>query len=105
MSRSASTILGGMIGGLERKTATEYSFFAAVPIMIAATGYKFLKCYDMLTRANLAIFALGFIVSFITAWIAVRLFIRFLGRHTLIPFGIYRLALAALVFWWLCVRG
>jgi undecaprenyl-diphosphatase len=98
MSRSASTILGGMISGLERKTATEYSFFAAVPIMIAATVFELRKSYHLLTQDRFTILALGFVVSFIFAWLAVKFFVSFLSRHTLVPFGWYRLALAALVF-------
>ncbi|MCC6126022.1 MAG: undecaprenyl-diphosphate phosphatase [Pirellulales bacterium] len=97
MSRSTSTILGGMLSGLERKTATEYSFFAAVPIMLAATVYKLYQSGHLLTGERFTVLALGFAVSFVFAWLAVKLFIRFLGRHTLVPFGWYRLALAALV--------
>jgi len=103
MSRSASTILGGMISGVERKTATEYSFFAAVPVMIAATGFKMVKSRDALAD-HLPVLAVGFIVSFIVAWLAVKGFVWFLGRHTLVPFGWYRLALAGAVFW-LAWRG
>ena len=99
MSRSASTILGGMMAGVERKTATEYSFFAAVPIMIAATLYEFYKNYAIFQTAQLKILAIGFVVSFLFAWLAVKFFIHFLGRHTLVPFGWYRLALAAVVLW------
>ncbi len=101
MSRSASTILGGMMSGLERKTATEYSFFAAVPIMFAATFYELYKSYKFFSAANFAMLAVGFMVSFLCAWLAVKFFIRFLGRHTLAPFGWYRLILAGLVLWWL----
>jgi undecaprenyl-diphosphatase len=100
MSRSASTILGGMICGVERKTATEYSFFAAVPIMIAATLYKLMKIYHVLTPDRFKILAIGFVVSFIFAWLAVKFFVHFLSRHTLVPFGWYRLILAGLVVWW-----
>jgi undecaprenyl-diphosphatase len=97
MSRSASTILGGMISGVERKTATEYSFFAAVPIMIAATIFELKNTYKLLTPDRFSILALGFVVSFIFAWLAVKIFINFLSRHTLAPFGWYRLGVAALV--------
>jgi undecaprenyl-diphosphatase len=96
MSRSASTILGGMILGVERKTATYYSFFAAVPIMIAATGYKLVKIAATLDSSRLAVLAVGFVVAFLSAWAAVRLFVQFLTRHTLALFGWYRLAIAAL---------
>ena len=96
MSRSASTILGGMMVGVERKAATEYSFFAAVPIMIAASFYELYKSRELLDASHLGILAVGFVVSFLSAWAAVRLFVQFLTRHTLAPFGWYRLAIAAL---------
>lgn len=95
MSRAGSTIPGGMVSGLERKTATEYSFFAAVPIMMAATIYELYKSRGHLHAAHFTMFAIGFGVSFVFAWLAVKLFIRFLSRHTLAPFGWYRLAVAA----------
>ena len=97
MSRAGSTIPGGMVCGMERKTATEYSFFAAVPIMVAATLYDLYKSRDHLQAAHLTLFAIGFVASFVFAWLAVKLFIRFLSRHTLAPFGWYRLALVAVV--------
>ncbi len=103
MSRSASTILGGMMSGLDRKTATEYSFFAAVPIMIAATLYKLIKIYASITPGHFKILVIGFVVSFIFAWLAVKLFISFLSRHTLVPFGWYRLLVAGLVVWWMII--
>lgn len=96
MSRSASTILGGMMIGVDRKAATEYSFFAAVPIMIAATGYKFLKVAGHLDATQFGVLGVGFVVSFFSAWAAVRLFVRFVARHTLVPFGVYRLIVAGL---------
>ena len=99
MSRSASTILGGMTIGLDRKTATEYSFFAAVPLMIAACLYDLSINAVSLDRSQMLFFALGFVVSFLSALLAIRFFIRFLSRHTLVPFGWYRLILAGLVFW------
>jgi undecaprenyl-diphosphatase len=97
MSRSSSTIVGGMMLGVERKTATEYSFFAAVPLLTAATLYELYKSRGLLNTTNMAVFAIGFVVSFVVAWAAVKLFIRFLAHHTLVPFGWYRLAVAAVV--------
>ena len=96
-SRSAATIMGGMILGAERKTAAEYSFVAAVPIMFAATGYDMLKTWGLFGVGDLPFLAMGFVVSFIAAWIAIRGFIALLGAMTLRPFAFYRLALAALV--------
>lgn len=100
-SRSASTIMGGMILGAKRKIAAEYSFIAAVPIMFAATGYDMLKSYKLFTMADIPFLSVGFIVSFIFAWIAVKGFIYLLGKLTLRPFAYYRLALAPLIlFFW-----
>lgn len=99
MSRSACTIMGGLLLGLSRKSATEYSFFAAVPVLIAACLYDLLKNVALLNASNLPLFAVGFVVAFISAWLAIRLFIRFVARHTLSSFGWYRLVVAALVLW------
>ena len=104
MSRASSTILGGMMSGMERKTATEYSFFAAVPIMIAATFYELYISYRSFSSTNFMMLAIGFVVSFIFAWLAVKFFIHFLSRHTLVPFGWYRLILAGLVVWWVIIK-
>ncbi len=100
-SRSAATIMGGMILGAKRQIAAEYSFIAAVPIMFAATGYDMLKSYKLFTMADMPFLGVGFAVSFISAWIAVKGFIYLLGKLTLRPFAYYRLALAPLVlFFW-----
>lgn len=97
MSRSSSTILGGMMLGVERKTATEFSFFAAVPLLSAATLSELYRSRHLLAAEHLPLFAIGFAVSFLAAWAAVKFFVRFLGRHTLEPFGWYRLVVAAIV--------
>ena len=99
MSRSASTILGGMICGLDRKSATEYSFFAAVPVLVLAGLYDLYKNWALLGAADLPLFATGFIVSFLSAWLAIRFFIRYGAGHTLAAFAWYRLAVAGLVLW------
>lgn len=96
-SRSAATIMGGMLLGAKRTVAAEYSFIAAVPIMFAATSYDFLKNHELFARGDLLFLAVGFMVSFISAWIAVKTFIYLLGKTTLRPFAVYRLALAPLV--------
>lgn len=102
-SRSASTIMGGMILGAHRKLAAEYSFIAAVPIMVAATGYDLLKSWHLFTMADFPFFAVGTIGAFISALAAVKLFIAAVGRITLIPFAVYRLILAPLVYWFMLV--
>jgi undecaprenyl-diphosphatase len=96
-SRSASTIMGGMLLGAKRTVAAEYSFIAAVPIMFAATGYDFLKNYALFESGDLIFLLIGFVVSFIAAWLAVKGFIVLLGRLTLRPFAVYRIILAALI--------
>jgi len=98
-SRSGATILGGMAIGVERKTAAEYSFLAAVPVMFAATAYDLYKSFRFLEASDLPIFAVGFVVSFVTAWLTVKSFVRLLGRYTLDPFGWYRIAIALVIFW------
>jgi undecaprenyl-diphosphatase len=97
ISRSAATILGGMAVGLERKTAAEYSFLAAVPVMIAATGLDLVKSLPILQSTDFPVFLIGFVTAFLAAWIAVKGLIQLLSRHTLKPFGWYRLAMALLI--------
>ncbi|MDL2306971.1 undecaprenyl-diphosphate phosphatase [Desulfovibrio sp. OttesenSCG-928-C06] len=98
-SRSASTIMGGMILGAEQKMAAEYSFIAAVPIMFAATFFDLFESREFINSGHLAFFAVGFVVSFISALLAIKVFIRLLGKIGLTPFAWYRLALAPLVYW------
>ena len=99
-SRSGATIMGGMLFGLSREAATEFSFFLAVPIMFAATGYQLVKYHDLLTVADLLPFAVGFVVSFVSALIAVRALIRYVARHDFRAFAWYRIALGAAVLWY-----
>lgn len=98
-SRSAATIMGGMILGVDRRAAAEYSFIAAVPIMFAATGYDLLGSWRLFSPDDFMILGVGFAVSFVSAWIAIKGFIALLGRLTLRPFAWYRLALAPVVLW------
>ncbi len=98
-SRSASTIMGGMLLGARRSTAAEYSFIAAVPIMVAATGFDLYKSAGELSVADIPFFAVGTAVSFLAALAAVKVFIGLVGRVSLRPFAWYRLALAPLVYW------
>lgn len=99
VSRAAATILGGMAVGLERKTATEYSFFAAVPVLLAAAAYDLYKNLGHLQASHVPLFGVGLAVAFLSALAAVRWLIRFVGHHSLAPFAWYRLALAAAVAW------
>lgn len=99
-SRSGATIMGGMLFGISRQAATEFSFFLAVPIMFAATGYQVVKYRDLFTREDLAPFAVGFVVSFIFALIAVKALIRYVARHDFNAFAWYRIALGVIVLWY-----
>lgn len=101
MSRAAATILGAMFLGFNRKTATEYSFFAAVPVICAATILDLVKSLDILEVSDIPLFAVGFVVAMISAWAAVKFFIGYVSRNTLMPFAVYRIALAiaVLVIW------
>ncbi|MDQ7784498.1 MAG: undecaprenyl-diphosphate phosphatase [Desulfomonilaceae bacterium] len=98
MSRSASTIIGGMVSGLDRKSATEYSFLAAVPVMVAATSYDLYKAWGLLKASDFLFFAVGFAVSFIAAALAVRTFIAAVQRWSLAPYAWYRLAIAPIIY-------
>lgn len=100
MSRSASTIMGAMLLGVRRRDATEYSFFAAIPVMLAACSYDLYSNWGALNAESVAFFAVGFIAAFFSALAAVNFFVGFVSRHTFTPFAWYRLALAAVLFWW-----
>ncbi len=96
-SRSGATIMGGMVFGLSRQAATEFSFFLAVPIMFAATGYQMVKYRELFTAADLGPFAVGFVVSFLSALLAVRALIRYVAHHDFRAFAWYRIALGLAV--------
>lgn len=97
ISRSAATILGGMVLGLNRKAAAEFSFLLAVPVMTAAAAYDLVKSASMLAREDVLFFAVGFGVAFLAAWLTVSWLIRFVSRHTFIVFGWYRIVIAVAV--------
>lgn len=100
-SRAGATIMGGMLLNVDRKTAAEYSFLAAVPVMCAAVGYDLLKNWRLFESGDLGFLAVGFVVSFFAGWAAVKGFIGLVSRMTLIPFALYRLAMAPLIwFFW-----
>jgi undecaprenyl-diphosphatase len=101
MSRSGSTIFGGVLLGMSRKTAAEFSFLVAVPVMVVATGADLIKNFSVLGSGDIAAFAVGFIVSFVTALFAVKFFISLLGRVSLAPFAWYRIAVGVAVLCWM----
>jgi undecaprenyl-diphosphatase len=99
-SRSGATIMGGMLFGLSRQVATEFSFFLAVPIMFAATGYQLLKYRALLGADDFGPFAVGFAVSFVAALAAVKGLIRYVAHHDFRAFAWYRIGLGAVVLWY-----
>ncbi|MBP3730059.1 MAG: undecaprenyl-diphosphate phosphatase [Mailhella sp.] len=98
-SRSASTIVGGMFLGLSRRSAAEYSFIAAVPIIMGAAGYDIIKSLSVFTAGDIPFFIVGSAAAFASAVFAIKVFIRLLAHVTLVPFALYRMALAIPVYW------
>ncbi|ANQ83856.1 undecaprenyl-diphosphate phosphatase [Azoarcus olearius] len=96
-SRSGATIMGGLIFGLSRKTAAEFSFFLAIPTMLAATVYDVYKNWTLLRVEDLPVFAVGFVASFFAAMWAVKSFIRFISNHTFVVFAWYRIVFGIVV--------
>jgi undecaprenyl-diphosphatase len=90
-SRSGSTIVGGMLSGVSRKTSADFSFLLAIPTMLAASGYEMLKNIHSFSDTNGIVLAVGFVVSFVVAYITVKLFLKFVEKYTLNAFGIYRI--------------
>jgi undecaprenyl-diphosphatase len=98
-SRSGATIMGGYALGLSRTAATEFSFFLAIPTMFAATLYDLMKSAGALSVADVPFFAVGFVVSFISALIVVKAFLAYVSHHSFAVFAWYRIAFGAALFW------
>ncbi len=96
-SRSGATIIGGMFMGLSRKAATEFSFFLGIPTLGAASIYSLLKHRNELSMDDFGVFAVGFVASFIFAFIAIRALIKFISTHTFIVFAWYRIVFGLVV--------
>jgi undecaprenyl-diphosphatase len=96
-SRSGATIIGGMLFGLSRRAATEFSFFLAVPTLVAAGGYDFLKNRALFTAADAGIFTVGSVAAFLSAFVVVRWLIRYVSTHDFKPFAWYRIAFGVMV--------
>lgn len=95
-SRAAATIIGGALNGYDKKQATEFSFLLAVPTMIAATGYDLLKTEAVIGQYELILLAIGSVVAFFSAWIAVKVFLRIVENYGFKHFGYYRIVLGVL---------
>jgi undecaprenyl-diphosphatase len=96
-SRSGATIIGGMLFGLSRVAATEFSFFLAIPTLFAATGYSLWKDGALLGAGALPAFGVGFVAAFVSAFVCVRWLIRYVSHHDFVPFAWYRIAFGAVI--------
>lgn len=102
VSRAGATIMGGLLSGLSRTAATEFSFLLAMPIIFAATFYELFKSWHLLQAQDIPLFATGFVMSFITALIVVKAFLKFVSRHNFTVFAVYRIVFGFIVlayFW------
>lgn len=97
VSRSGATIIGAMLLGFNRKAATEFSFFLAIPMLFGAAIYDLYKNRALLSVDDIPLFAVGMVVSWLAAWVCVRWLLRFVGTHTFVPFAWYRIAFGLLI--------
>lgn len=96
-SRSGATIIGGMLLGLSRKVAAEFSFFLAIPTLVGASVYSLYKERALLSAADFPTFGVGFVVSFIAAWFCIKWLLRFIATHSFVGFAYYRIAFGVVV--------
>ena len=97
-SRSGATIIGGMLLGMSRRAATDFSFYLAIPTLIGAGGYSLYKERALLSMADTPLFAVGLFFSFVSAWLCIRWLLRFIATHSFVPFAWYRIAFGLVVF-------
>jgi len=100
VSRAASTIMGGLIAGLDRKTATEFSFFLAIPIIFVASVFDLSSNIDILSKSDIPIFVMGFITAFISSYFIIKVFIWFVAHNTFVVFGWYRIIVGCLTIYY-----
>ena len=96
-SRSGATIIGGMLLGLSRKAATDFSFYLAIPTLIGAGVYSLYKERALLSMADLPLFGVGLVVSFLSAWLCIRWLLKFIATHSFVGFAYYRIAFGLIV--------
>ena len=96
-SRSGATIIGGMLMGLSRKAATDFSFYLAIPTLIGAGVYSLYKERALLSMADLPMFGVGLLFSFVSAWLCIRWLLRYIASHSFVPFAWYRIAFGIVV--------
>ena len=96
-SRSGATIIGGMLLGLSRKAATDFSFYLAIPTLIGAGAYSLYKERALLSVADVPMFAVGLVFAFISAWLCIRWLLKYIATHSFVPFAWYRIAFGIVV--------
>lgn len=96
-SRSGATIIGGMLLGLSRKAATDFSFYLAIPTLIGAGAYSLYKERALLSWTDVPLFGVGLVVSFLSAWLCIRWLLRFIATHSFVGFAYYRIGFGLLV--------
>lgn len=96
-SRSGSTIIGGMLFGLSRQVATDFSFFLGIPILVGAGAYSLYKERALLSMADVPMFAVGLLFAFLSAWVCIRWLLRYVASHSFVPFAWYRIAFGVLI--------
>ncbi len=97
-SRSGSTISGGVLVGMKHRAAADFTFIMAVPIMAAVSFFSLLKNWEAITPAVIPFLIVGFVSAFVFAWISIRFFLKLINRIKLVPFAIYRIVLAAVIY-------
>ncbi len=96
-SRSGATIIGGMLMGLSRQTATDFSFYLAIPTLVGAGVYSLYKERALLSMGDIPMFAVGTVFAFFSAWVCVRWLLRYIASHSFVPFAYYRIVFGALI--------
>jgi undecaprenyl-diphosphatase len=96
-SRSGATIIGGMLLGMSRKAATDFSFYLAIPTLIGAGAYSLYKERALLSMADAPMFAVGLLFSFLSAWVCVRWLLKFISTHSFVVFAWYRIVFGLVV--------
>ena len=96
-SRSGATIIGGMLLGLSRRAATDFSFYLAIPTLIGAGAYSLYKDRALLSLADLPLFAVGLVFAFVSAWLCIRWLLRYIATHSFVVFAWYRIVFGLVV--------
>jgi undecaprenyl-diphosphatase len=96
-SRSAASIIGGLCAGLSRRVAVEFSFFLAMPTLMGAGLYSLYQARREWVFGDLPLFAIGLLMAFVSAWLCVRWFLRYISHHNFVPFALYRIGFGLLI--------